>query len=1173
SYLGDISTSSNNVAVVTGTDSLWTNDIFLYVGYNGAGNQLVVSNGGVVANGNNGSLGLNSNSRSNVAVVTDAGSLWNNQGDLYVGDSGAGNQLVVSNGGVVRNNFGFLGGTSTGSNNFAVVTGAGSLWTNQGDFVVGVSGAANQLVVSNGGVVMVNSSGYVGQGATGNNNVAVVTGAGSLWTNRLEFYVGLSGAGNRLVVSNGGTVVARNLMVLGANPNSINNRIVVDGGTLRASNGTGTGKLDLRRGTNVLNSGLVDVDQVVLTNPAGVFEFNGGTLLTRGGIISNGAPFVVGASGSTPAVWDVRAGVSNVVLGNLLILGSNVSGSQLLITNGASLTHSGGIGAFHAYLGFTTNSTSNVATVAGGGSLWNLASNDLIVGNVSSGNRLVVSNGGAVRSSNGLVGHAGSGNLAVVTGAGSLWSNRSTLFVGSNGGANLLVVSNAGIVVADGHGLIGINSGANANTVSITDPGSRWSVTSNLYVGNSGSGNRLVVSNGAAVFSGEGDIGFNSGANNNAAVVTGSNSLWRNANGTVLRVGRGGSFNQLVVSNGASVFNSLGSIGTLAGANSNVAVVTGVGSLWSNSFNLRVGDAGSFNQMMISNGAAVFSVEGDIGFDFGASNNAVAVTGGNSLWNNSSSLTVGRNTSFNQLVVGNGATVLSIGADIGFGSTANNNAVLVTGSNSVWRNFPNGSALRVGRSGSFNQLVVSNGATVLSIGSDIGFGSTANNNVVLVTGSNSVWRNSPNGTALRVGRSGSFNQLVVSNGAMALLDFGSVGATVGASNNVAVVTGVGSFWSNRTDLRIGDDGDGNRLVITDAGTVFASGGVFLGFNPASTDNRITTDGGSLIVSNGTGTGVFDIRRGTNRFNAGLIDVDQLLLTNAQGVFEFNGGTLRTKGTTNDNGRVFTVGNGASAATLQLLGGLHAFSNNLVISSNAALAGNGMIVGTVTNFGTVSAGSSAGSLCINGDLRLQSSSMLTFELGGLIPTNQYDQITVTNFVELAGTLSLSLINSFYPEPTNTFTLLSFASSSGTFTNAPFAGRVSTVSNLASFAVTYTTTNGVIGGVQYTDSDGDGQTDIEELAAGTSPTNSSSALSITSITVDFLNRNVVQFQTVSGKSYRAEYSNDLVSWITVSGATFTSAGFDAHGNELTQWIDDGTLTGGLPPVKRFYRVGLQ
>src|SRR5206468_3260241 len=134
------------------------------------------------------------------------------------------------------------------------------------------NGAGNQLVVTNGGVVR-DSTGFIGVfSSSSSNNVAVVTGPGSLWSNFSELRVGDAGPGNQLVVSND-SVVASQTIIVGRTASSTNNRVVVDGGTLQATGALGTGVLDIRRGTNVLNAGLIEVDKFFLTNTAGLFEF------------------------------------------------------------------------------------------------------------------------------------------------------------------------------------------------------------------------------------------------------------------------------------------------------------------------------------------------------------------------------------------------------------------------------------------------------------------------------------------------------------------------------------------------------------------------------------------------------------------------------------------------------------------------------------------------------------------------------------------------------------------------------------------------------------------------------------------------------------------------------------------------------------------------------------
>src|SRR5439155_19132623 len=99
--------------------------------------------------------------------------------------------------------------------------------------------------------------------------------------------------------------------------------------------------------------------------------------------------------------------------------------------------------------------------------------------------------------------------------------------------------------------------------------------------------------------------------------------------------------------------------------------------------------------------------------------------------------------------------------------------------------------------------------------------------------------------------------------------------------------------------------------------------------------------------NAPGTGTLDIRRGTLTFDGGSVTVDRLLLTNGIGsVIVFSSGTLHAKGTAVTNSQQFVVGDGASAATFHLLGGVHSFNDGLRIRNAASLTGCGTINGIV-----------------------------------------------------------------------------------------------------------------------------------------------------------------------------------------------------------------------------------
>jgi T5SS/PEP-CTERM-associated repeat protein len=522
--------------------------------------------------------------------------------------------------------------------------------------------------------------------------------------------------------------------------------------------------------------------------------------------------------------------------------------------------------------------------------------------------------------------------------------------IGTNGSFTLLTLSNNALLTNSGHGNIGLNATASSNEVRLINPSARWLIGESCVVGSNGTFNRLIISNGAMASSDYTIIGHDAGANNNAVIVTGTNSLWKY--GTFLRVGNSGSFNQLVVSEGATISNSGADLGFSSVATNNAVLVTGPGSLWDSVSGtiVRVGRSGSFNQVVVSNGATLIVGTTFLGVNFGSTNNAIVVTGAGSFWSNRLDLRVGDSAGFNTLTISDGAGFYSQIGDIGYNMQATNNAVLVTGFNSVWT--------------------------------------------------------SANGTAVRVGRDGAFNQLTISNGATVINSVGIIGVSVTSSNNSVLVFGSGSVWSNRATLTVGSFGPANQLAIVNPATVFAKDGVIVGATPSSTANLVTVNGGILVTTNPASSGALDVRRGTNRLELGLIDVDQLLLTNAQGMFEFKGGMVQTKATTNDNGQSFIVGNRDRAAKLKLLGGFHVFSNNLTIVSNAALSGDGTIAGIVTveAGGTLSPGDSIGTLVFNDSPVLQGLTSLEISKIGTAITN--DQVQVSGSLNYGGTLIVS-----------------------------------------------------------------------------------------------------------------------------------------------------------------------
>jgi T5SS/PEP-CTERM-associated repeat protein len=314
----------------------------------------------------------------------------------------------------------------------------------------------------------------------------------------------------------------------------------------------------------------------------------------------------------------------------------------------------------------------------------------------------------------------------------------------------------------------------------------------------------------------------------------------------------------------------------------------------------------------------------------------VLVTGPGSVWSNSGTFHLGDWSAGNSLVISNGGQVLYTESHVGGNSDyGSNNSVVVTGLGSVWRN---SNTLVVGNYGAGNSLVISDGGQVFGAAGILGEMS-GDNNSVLVTGPGSVWSNSG---ALSIGYTSAHNSLVISNGGLVVNGDGYVGAySNGNSNSVRVVSG--GVWWNST-LRVGTAG-WSSLVVS-GGSVLATNlriTALSGF----CDNLVQLDSGNIIVTNATHDAVLEVRRGKLILNGGIVTADSLISTNgACGTIEFNGGLLDSGGTAVTNGTAFTVGNGVGVAEFHLAGGVHSFAKGLRIRANAVLSGCGTINGAV-----------------------------------------------------------------------------------------------------------------------------------------------------------------------------------------------------------------------------------
>jgi T5SS/PEP-CTERM-associated repeat protein len=272
-------------------------------------------------------------------------------GELSIGDS-------ASCTGVVE----VTGGQLTVINNLTNIT-------RVGDHGAGIMTVSNAVVVLNNvsiarhdaatGLLRVDSKGLVrcvddvSIGRFSGSSGTVLVNGGHLVVTNDTIWVGREGHGE-LVISNG-LVEAENLNVAVIPTNTASGmirlfngsllvssnfdlgdsqlasgQVVMNGGYFTVANDTQTAHSTVPSGTLTLNDGIFTTDFLFLTNANGQAVFNGGTLRTRGTIVYNGAPFVVG-DGVRPANLRLLGGTHFFDQGLVISVNATLTGCGTIV--------------------------------------------------------------------------------------------------------------------------------------------------------------------------------------------------------------------------------------------------------------------------------------------------------------------------------------------------------------------------------------------------------------------------------------------------------------------------------------------------------------------------------------------------------------------------------------------------------------------------------------------------------------------------------------------------------------------------------------------------------------------------------------------------------------------------------------------------------------------------
>jgi len=529
-YIGKSANSTgsinlNNASFILNQDGAWV------VGNLGNGSLTLangssgqVNEGNTTAHDSNGVaayLGKQAGSTGNV-LVTDTNSLWDlSSGSLVVGNLGSGT-LTVANGGIVE-----VGANSTNQITLAAGTGSnGTINLNSGG-ILGVS-TANGLVAGSGQYAFNFNGGTLAVGV-GNFSTTLNATLGSNTTSTINT-TNSNATWSGVLSGNGNLTKTGNSTLTLSGNNTYTGNTSINSGTLAF-----TGSIASLGGNIVDNAALV-FNQAASGTFAGVISGNGTLTKSGNGTIN------LSANNTYTGNTTVNGGVLQFFSGGNIDVGLN-GNSTLTIANGGEV-----IATNTVIAGYNSSDNGTVVVSGVNSTLYALG---ILVGGNGTGS-LTVANGANV--STNAIGIArnstNSTGTMLVTGANSTVSAYNGISVGLLGNANLTVANGGKISAAAGGLTISYDSGV--SSVLVTDANSSISTSSDIRIGDFGTGN-LTVANGGNVS--DGGLLVLGWQNNGTVLVTDPNSTLSVANETV--VGRFGNASLTVANGGTATVSTL----------------------------------------------------------------------------------------------------------------------------------------------------------------------------------------------------------------------------------------------------------------------------------------------------------------------------------------------------------------------------------------------------------------------------------------------------------------------------------------------------------------------------------------------------------------------------------------------------------------------------------------
>jgi T5SS/PEP-CTERM-associated repeat protein len=318
--IGNLAGSQGSLTLSTGAHAALEYDLF--VGEFGAG-SLAINSGADLTN--TATTIAHDGLSTGLAVVDGVGSKWTMSGAFVVGNFGSA-ALTVSNGGSISAAESYVS-LSPGSHSSVTVTGAGSSWTNDGSFgylIVGGAGHGSLAIEAAGSVHAKET--FIGDGDAGNGTI-LVNGTGSSFITDTELSVGYFGSGTLLVT--GGSVTSAEGFIAAKTDSHGYARVQGPG-----SIWTNTSTLDVGfngAGTLIVSDhGVVNAGTTLTVGPAGLIQYNGGTINTSTLALNAGGSMILSPGGD------------KVVRVNKLIVAANAGSKLDLADNDMIIDYTGG---------------------------------------------------------------------------------------------------------------------------------------------------------------------------------------------------------------------------------------------------------------------------------------------------------------------------------------------------------------------------------------------------------------------------------------------------------------------------------------------------------------------------------------------------------------------------------------------------------------------------------------------------------------------------------------------------------------------------------------------------------------------------------------------------------------------------------------------------------------